>query len=229
MAAVIQSQSRSVLVIIKNNAQDIVLVSTVVLIGLLANLPENFLFGVDRTYLLGTLTGIIAVALIKHLKLALMLLVFAIIVGANMPEVLAKTLHIEPWVLTVTLAIMVIISSVNKFYNVPKWLDPNEESETLASHLHGAKAMFSAIGRKRISSVRALLRQGIDPDIRAVNGETPLMYATSINADFIVQMLLDAGADYTLTNNDGYTSLKVAEIKGYDLVATLLQHAGAES
>lgn len=228
MSVVIQPKNRGVLEVVKNNIQDIVLVSTVVLISLLANLPDDFLIGLDRKYLLGTLTGIIVVALIKHLKLALMLLVFAIIVGANMPQILADTFNISPWVLTATLAFMVVIASVNKFFNVPKWLDPSEEGETFAAHLHGAKAMFTAITKGRVSSIRALLRQGIDPDVRAMNGETPLMYATSLNSDFIVQMLLDAGADYTLTNNDGFTALKVAEIKGYDLVSSLLENAGAE-
>lgn len=213
---------------IKNLLQDSATVGLVAMMAIALNIPSHMPVDIDRKYLIGALAGIIAIALVKYIRFTLVLATLALVVGANIPQSLAAGMGFEPWVLTVTLLSLVALGLVHRLLkHTPSWLDPNNHAYSIKSHLYGVHAMFKAIEHGRDSSVAALLRQGVDPDVRAAGGETPLMYAAARNRDMIVQMLIDNGADASLRNDEGYTALKVAEIKGYRLIAALLAHAGA--
>lgn len=217
---------------VRNNyaqvAQDAVSIGLVTLIAIAINLPATIPVDIDRKYLLGALAGIIALALIKYIRFTLVLTVITLIAGANAPVEMVNTFGFAPWILTVTLMLLVALGLVHRVLKqAPHWLDPKNDNHSVQNYFHSANAMFKAIGSGKIRAVRSLLRQGIDPNIRANGGETPLMYATAKNHDVIVQILLDNAADISLENNDGYTALMVAEIKGYDLIAALLKHAAA--
>jgi Ankyrin repeats (3 copies) len=213
---------------LKVDFQDVSAAGVMIVLSLAANFSEYLPFELDSKYLIGGLAAVLAVALIKYLKVALVFVVLLLIVGAVLPTYWAPSIQYAPWMMTLTLTVLVVMGSLNKFRSVPEWLDPESDSAPYSERLHGAQAMFSAITHGRARSVRALLRQGVDSDVRAEGGETPLMYAASRNEDFIVQMLLDAGANSSLTNKDGYTALKVAEEKHLRLISALLQNAGAK-
>ena len=210
------------------NFQDVATIGLVALIAIAINIPATMPVDIDRTFLLGALAGIIAIALVKYIRFTLVLTVALLIVGANIPASMASAFGLDQWMLTLTLFFLVTLGLLHRVVkNVPGWLDPKNENHSIQNHLHGARAMFGSIKAGRTRVVRSLLRQGVDPDIRANGGETPLMYAVANNQDVIVQILLDNGADTSLENNDGYTALMVAEIKGFDLIAALLKHAAA--
>ncbi|MBR5346240.1 MAG: ankyrin repeat domain-containing protein, partial [Deltaproteobacteria bacterium] len=56
-------------------------------------------------------------------------------------------------------------------------------------------------------TVRALLAAGSEVDARNDEGRTPLMRAAAYNNLDVVHMLLDAGADKSLEDNDGHNAL----------------------
>ncbi len=213
---------------LKVDYQDVAAVGVMVVASLAANFSQYLPFELDSKYLMGGLAAVLVISLVKYLQVALVMVVLLLTVGAILPAYLQPPVAYAPWMMTFTLAVLVVLGTVNKFRSVPEWLDPETDSAPYSERLHGAKAMFGAITQGRARSVRALLRQGVDPDIRAFGGETPLMHAASRNEDFIVQLLIDAGANPSLTNKDGYTALKVAEEKHLRLIAALLVNAGAE-
>lgn len=213
---------------LKVDYQDVSAVGAMVVLSLAANFSQYLPFELDSKYIIGGLAAVLVIALVKYLKVALVMVVLLLIVGAILPSYWAPSIAYAPWIMTFTLVLLVVLGSLNKFRAVPEWLDPETDSAPYSERFHGAQAMFNAITHGRARSVRALLRQGVDPDIRATGGETPLMYAASRNEDFIVQMLIDVGADPSLLNKDGYTALKVAEEKHLRLITALLVNAGAE-
>ena len=77
-------------------------------------------------------------------------------------------------------------------------------------------------------TIRTLLEEGVNPDVRVRGGDTGLMIAVS-DGDFeSARMLLESGADVNAYNDDGYTSLMFASLLGYrDLVEVLIE-AGAD-
>ena len=70
---------------------------------------------------------------------------------------------------------------------------------------------------------RWLLGQGVIVDARAPNGRTPLMPAVRFASEEIVDMLLVAGADPTLTELDGSTAVEGARRVGRDRLANRLE------
>ena len=67
---------------------------------------------------------------------------------------------------------------------------------------------------------QALVRAGADVNARSEGGTTPLHSAARSRTPANIQVLLDAGADASLVNNDGETALDIARgndaIKGTD-------------
>ena len=72
-------------------------------------------------------------------------------------------------------------------------------------------------------TMQLLLEAGSDVDARNWNGWTSLHFAASNDQVAAVEMLLDAGADSQLLDNDGNSPLSIAEEKGSDLVEEVLR------
>ena len=213
---------------LKIDYQDIAAVGAMVLLSVAANLAEYFPFSLDKKYLIGALAMILAIALIKYLQAALIIVMAVLIVGANVPAQLANYLQYAPWMMTLTLILLVVLASLNKIRTVPKWLDPKSDNAPFSEKFDGAKSMFNAIEHGRGRSVRALLRQGVKPDVRNKRGETALIYAAGRHEDYILRLLLNAGADASLTNKNGMDALKVAETKHQNITEELSKHSGIE-
>ena len=60
--------------------------------------------------------------------------------------------------------------------------------------------------------IRILIEAGTDVNARDMNGKTPLMYAACYCSDSgIITLLLDAGADASLCNEDGRCAVDYIE------------------
>lgn len=107
---------------------------------------------------------------------------------------------------------------------VPVTLLPNGKNITLkrADTDVGATALFNAIAKHRPRMVSALLRTGIDVNIRNVAGITPLMAAAELGSADVARVLLDSGANPAIADMDGDTAYDIAVRKGHDTVAAML-------
>ena len=96
----------------------------------------------------------------------------------------------------------------------------------------GGTALIPASDRGHVDMVRALLRTDIDVDHVNRLGWTALLEAVILGDGGpahrqIVGLLVDAGADLGLADNDGVTALEHARQRGYDEIVLTLEAAGA--
>lgn len=194
---------------------DAMIVSLVVLMSIAANLPDDMAFNFDKKYLLFGLIGIVGVSLIRYLKFTLILVIFVLALGANLPDQMAAELGIHRGIMMFALGAMVFVSFANHMFKLPQGLSKDQEALAERSHLHGANALFNAIGKGRLGSVRALLQQGVNPNVKTKAGQTPLMYATAKGYGDIIQLLVSRGADIKAADSEGLTAISIAEKKGY--------------
>jgi len=80
----------------------------------------------------------------------------------------------------------------------------------------------------KTKELSALLKQGLDVNLRDTKGNTLLMIAAYQGRAEAVAMLLKAGASVDLRNAKGQTPLGGVAFKGYAEIATLLLDAGAD-
>ena len=59
--------------------------------------------------------------------------------------------------------------------------------------------------------VQALINQGANVNAQTDAGWTPLMYAARDTSGNIISVLLQAGADPNISNNDGQTAVQIAQ------------------
>ena len=210
----------------KSAFSDFAVITMVVLMSIAANLPTDIDVGFDRRYLLAGLIAIVVVALIKYLTFTFVLVVAILAIGANLPANIAAELGIDKNVMMFALVAMVIISLANQIFKLPLGVTQTEKTKR-TSNTHGAAALYSAISKGRLPTVRALLDQGVSANIRTSDGQTPLIYASAKGYSDVIQLLLAHGADVAARRQDNKTALKIATEMGYTRVADLLKGAGA--
>ncbi|MDH5633987.1 MAG: ankyrin repeat domain-containing protein [Gammaproteobacteria bacterium] len=216
---------------IHNSAQtgsrlgDIGMVLMVTLMSVAANLPDTFEINFDKRYLLAALMGIVGVSLIKYLKFALVLVVVVLAVGANLPEHMASEMNVNQNVMLFALVAMVIVSLANHAFKLPTGL---EQTRSQTDRGPGGSALYGAISKGRLSTVKAILDQGVNVNIRTPSGQTPLMFASYKGFGDIIQLLIDRGADIHAKDKDGKTALNFATQKGYTRAVDLLRSSGAQ-
>lgn len=99
----------------------------------------------------------------------------------------------------------------------------NAVDHDLRTALHHA-CMQSAPLCLRTGVVYSLLQaQGIDMNARDCDGWTPMMYAARQGHFLFVLHLLAAGADKSLTNNDGQTAAQIAAAAGNARIVELIK------
>ena len=70
----------------------------------------------------------------------------------------------------------------------------------------------SPSARHAVWLIDALIKVGVDVNVKAHDGKTALMYASAINAPEVVDVLLDAGADANARDDDGNRALDYARV-----------------
>lgn len=206
---------------------DIFMVCMVVIMSVAANLPDDYQVNFDRRILLAALIGIVLVSLIKYLKFALILVVVVLSVGANLPEHMANEFNVNPSVMLFALIAMIIVSLANQVFKLPSGLDARDR--VADSTGHGGTALFSAISKGRISTVKTILNQGVSVNIRTKSNQTPLMFAAHKGYADVVQFLIERGAEIDSKDKDGRTALSFASSKGYTRVVDILKGSGAQA
>lgn len=205
---------------------DIFMVIMVAAMSAAANLPDSYQINIDRRYLLAALTGIVLVSLIKYLKFALILVVVTLTIGANLPEQMAREFNVNPSVMLFALIAMVIVSLANQAFKLPSGLENTERSRDAAGP--GGSALFSAIAKGRMSTVRTILDQGVNVNIRTRSDQTPLMFASHKGYADVVQLLIDRGADVNARDKDGRNAMMFAKQKNYVRVVDILRSSGSQ-
>lgn len=213
------------MVILRESPRDWLLVGTVALLAVGANLPAEWtdVVSLDHRWFLFGLIAVVGVALVRYLKFALLLIVVFLCIGANLPAELAREFGIDPQIMLIGLVSMVIISLCNRFLKLPTGLDKSGRSPST----HGVAALFNAVLKGRIVIVQTLLKQGVDVNARTVSGKTPLMAAAYKGYADILQLLIEYGADTGARDARGETALKLAERGGFSRAAQVLKAAGA--
>jgi ankyrin repeat protein len=70
-----------------------------------------------------------------------------------------------------------------------------------------SKKLFQAVATRDIKTVKAILAQGINPDVRDSDGRTPLMLACFLGDKEMAKVLLESGADVNAKDENGRTPL----------------------
>jgi hypothetical protein len=89
------------------------------------------------------------------------------------------------------------------------------------------EGLTEAAAQGRVEQLKALLRDGADPNAASPNGWTPLMAASETGQGEAAGILLAAGADPDARDRLGRTPLDVAERAGRAEVVGLLRAQGA--
>ena len=85
-----------------------------------------------------------------------------------------------------------------------------------------------AISKGEIETVKKFIESGTKVN-KKLNGLTPLMYAARYNKVEIIGYLLQKGADRNITDSQGFTALKHAELSNaYEAIAVLKASSGNE-
>jgi ankyrin repeat protein len=67
-------------------------------------------------------------------------------------------------------------------------------------------ALVTAAFKGDLTAVRSLLDHGTNPNARDMYAHTALMHAAQMDRDEIIELLLDRGADISLTDDEGLTA-----------------------
>lgn len=207
--------------------KDFALVAIVTMMSIGANLPEGAMtkIGVNQTYLLIGLVGVVAVSLVRYLKFTLILVIAILAVGANLPADLAREVGVDPQIMLFALFAMVATSFVNFILRLPKGVKPIAQINST----HGSRTLCQAAAKGHASMVYSLISAGINPNFMDEKGQLPLVVAAASGQALVVKLLLDNGADVAARDGAGLTALDAANKAGFSQTALLLKNAELKS
>ncbi len=124
-----------------------------------------------------------------------------------------------------------LVTGVTGSVEMLETLLPAEPDLTIVNRFGGV-SVIPASERGHVDYVRRVVQTGIDVDHVNQLGWTALLEAVILGDggeahQQIVDILLEAGADPSITDNDGMTALAHAEQRGYDQIATSLRSVTA--
>jgi ankyrin repeat protein len=92
----------------------------------------------------------------------------------------------------------------------------------------GSYALNNAAVENHIEVIRILLDRGANPNVQNIQGDTPLICATKYagGKPATVKMLVAAGSDLALKDDDGKTALDYAKEKDQQEAIALLEKPG---
>lgn len=175
----------------------------------IANLPDSYLNNlVDRRMLLSALTALVVVAMFRYLQVVLLLTISVLAIGANLPAELATALGISQFALIVSLAALIGITLLNRKFK----LLPTDRGNPAILAADARREMMAAISKGDQVTIHRLLAMNVNVNF-ILNGMTPLHLAAEKGYPEIVRLLIDHGADYRKTNEQGQTPLEIAQGK----------------
>eukprot|EP00598_Pedospumella_elongata_P009185 CAMPEP_0184996762 /NCGR_PEP_ID=MMETSP1098-20130426/57544_1 /TAXON_ID=89044 /ORGANISM="Spumella elongata, Strain CCAP 955/1" /LENGTH=176 /DNA_ID=CAMNT_0027523285 /DNA_START=54 /DNA_END=584 /DNA_ORIENTATION=- len=89
--------------------------------------------------------------------------------------------------------------------------------------------LVRAVRDNGLSTVKAALESGVDPNFRSEENVTPLMIAAESNEFSIAAMLIQYGAGVNLQDDLGETALMKAARSAHKDIVELLLHEGAQT
>jgi len=212
---------------ISNRVREMALFILVGITAIMANLPQAWLdqMSVNRNWLLAVLGLLVFIGLFLFLKFQFFILVVLLVVGANVPSEVASSLGISTLPLVIAMAAMVGISLINYVVDL---LPTGLEEKPKEKSAEGIKALFYAIEKGNLVYAQKVLSMNFDPNLRAENGYTPLMYAAARGDARMCELLLRNGAEVGVVSAEGDTAIELALRVGSQEVADLLKAARAE-
>lgn len=97
-----------------------------------------------------------------------------------------------------------------------------------------AGRLDDAVSRAELEEVRAILDEGVDPNIKDIVGDPVIIGAAWIGAPEVVRLLTERGADVNATGRDGKNALQRLLDddglwhEGHDQVVALLRELGSQ-
>jgi hypothetical protein len=207
--------------------REVALFGLIALTAMLANLPEDYgrRLGIDRDYLFAALGCAVVIGLFLYLRFFFFLSVVLLIVGANLPDQIARGFGISKIPLILALLALIGVSLINTVVKLmPTGLEPKPREKSA----EGVRALLYAIDKNNVAYGQRVLAMNFDPNLRHENGYTPLAYAALKGSPQMVEMLLRNGADPALTTGEGETPVELALRAGHNGVADLLKRARQE-
>lgn len=203
---------------------EIAVLLVVSLMSFAANLPDGFLGNMlDRRVLLATLTTFVVVAMFRYLRMVLVVAIFILAIGANLPAELASTLGISQLALIISLGFLVAISLLNHAFRLlPTGADEPAAPVPCVDEVRNT--MFAAISKGDLATLRQLLAMNVDVNF-FLGGATPLHLATEKGYSEIVHALIHHGANFRLKDADGRRPLEIALTKKYIQTTEILFEA----
>jgi ankyrin repeat protein len=92
----------------------------------------------------------------------------------------------------------------------------------------GATALFVAVEREHLRTVRALLAAGVDVNVSDSRGQTVLHRAARRGSEATLRFLLEHGSDVNYKDDDGRTAWSANARSATDAVLRILRDAGAD-
>lgn len=98
---------------------------------------------------------------------------------------------------------------------IPMLIDAGAEISAASSHQRSALHILSRRGAERdeksVEAIQFLLAAGANPNVRDIDGKTPLHYAAALNMPGVANALLNSGADGSLKDKRNQTPWKYIE------------------
>lgn len=204
---------------------EMVLLSIISLISLVANLPTGSLSNiVDQRMLLATLGTAIVIALFHYLQLLLSTVMLVSSVGASLPPGLASAIGICPPALTATLAIIVAVALLNRALKLmPTGIAPATRLDTEESRL----SLLAAITKGDQAALLRLLAANVEINF-VRDGMAPILLAAEKGYSDIIQILIQHGANFRIRNEKGLMPIEIALSKRFIRTAEILYLAEKE-
>lgn len=178
---------------------------------------------VDRRAVLVTLAVFVAVAMIQHLKMALVAVILILAIGANLPHDMAQALGVSQDALIASLGLLVAVSLLNSRFG----LLPTESArgrKHLAEIAELRHALMVAVSKGDVPTLNKLLAMNTGVNFTE-DGKTPIHLAAEKGYSDVVQVLLEHGANFRAKDAEGKTPLEIALTKKYGRTTDILFNA----